>query len=343
MEATQLEVIKYGFSMPEALGDGNDCCTDKDLAMITVDNMLYLVYRKKGTKELYVSVGTVPTSGRDSKPTWSKPGLTGSSVDIATDDFPALTFYNKEIYLFWRTMQDDLIQYGVLDQDTLKVRDLQTLPDSIKSKQSVAVVAGVYSALFNFWHLGKTSDDIYQSILTDNNWNDNKIASDSDGHDHQDSPDAPQVVLHTNGNTLTLHMIHRSTTVLSNGVYHSYCKNGEWNNWTKNKLVKVNNNTTEIGTNHRAGIGIWNTDYLIVVYRDSMVLERGLRLTYLDMGSGDWNGNDYILDVVFNSDFAPALSPYLDKDGNQCICMVWADKSSTDDIKVSTSQAIITL
>jgi hypothetical protein len=56
-ETLAVGVCNYGFSLPEKIGTSNEYCSDSDVALITVGDILYLAYKEKNKQTIRLITG----------------------------------------------------------------------------------------------------------------------------------------------------------------------------------------------------------------------------------------------------------------------------------------------
>jgi hypothetical protein len=328
LEAPVIGVLNYGFSMPSKINTTNEYCSDKDVSMVNYKGKLYLAYKVKNINYINILVGTVDKN--DIK--WSEPKRVVSTIPgvvCHTEDYPTLTIYKDRIVLFWRQPDYKNIDYGFLNLTSLELDSVGFIPDKIESKKNVAAVNGEYNTYFTFWHLGKESDKIYQSIFVKEAWADEYI--------DQSSKYPPEIVVDPI-NPAHLHLIHRGKDRAT--IYYSKNTNGLPASWTEDKEI-ITAGGNKIKTDQRPGLGVWKSQYLVAVYRDDDFIEKGFRLAFMDVKTGIWQGDDYVCMEVVNSDHAPALAPYQGELNKQFICMAYASRSNSGAIEVTVSKEIV--
>lgn len=312
-------MANYGFSIPKELGTDEHFCSDSDVAVIAVDENLYLVYKLKGVNELYASKGS--KSGVLQEMGWSAAVNTGQ----LSDSFPAITYFNGEIYVFWKENDGHNIYFGTLDPDTLKIKMIGEVPNA-QSKQGVAAV--VNNGKMVILHIGKAAGisgrSIYQVSYDGNIWSgDEKVKS------GQSSKDAP--ILGVSGNTL--YMTHRGKTdgIAGNTIYWSKNGSGDYDDWSDDEPAEKPSEKAE--SQHRPGGGTWNNSFVVV--HNGNTREK-LRLVYMDLEERDWYGDDHIGEE-FKSNYGAAFVSLADE-----AYLIFADTDSARTLKWAKSDSIHT-
>lgn len=312
-------MAEYGFSIPKDLGTDEHFCSDSDLAVTVAGGSLYLVYKLKGEHNLYATKGS--RSGITKEMNWSAAVDTGQ----VTDSFPAVTYFNGDIYMLWKESGGNEIYYGKMNPVSLKVTKSGALPEA-RSKQGVA--ASVSNNRLCVLHIGTTvgiaGRSIYQISFDGSKWSsDDKIQS------GQSSKDAP--VMDVNGSVL--YLAHRGKTdgIAGNTIYWSENSSGEYDSWSDNKPAEKPSEKAE--SQHRPGGGIWNNSFVVV--HNGNTSEK-LRLVYMDLDELEWYGDNHI-GQEFKSHKSAAFAVLDDE-----AFLMFVDTDSAGTLKWSKSQSIHT-
>ena len=273
----------------------------------------------KGTDNLYASKGS--KSGILNEMEWSAAVDTGQN----SDSFPAITYFNDVIYVFWKESGGHSIYFGKMDPDTLTISMIGAVPKA-QSKQGVA--AAVSGGKMYLLHIGKAAGisgrSIYQVSYDGTNWSDDeKIKS---GRSSKDAP-----VLGVSGTVL--YMAHRGKTdgISGNTIYWAKNSSGNYDDWSDDKAAEEPAEKAE--SQHRPGGGIWDNSFVVVHNGNT---NEKLRLVYMDLKEKEWYGDDHIGEE-FKSNYGAA---FVSLDDEAYLIFAATDPART--IKWSKSDSIHT-
>jgi hypothetical protein len=271
---------EYGFGNPEPLG-GVNFKSDSDLSVIGQKQDLVLVWR----------LSSKVMASRFSADTWGTPVDTGAR----TGHFPAITFFQGNLYLFWRNQKDKKLELGILENDTLKVSGVKTVP-GMETRDGVA--AAVYGNLLYVLHIGKT-DGIGGTTIYQITWDGTQWSKDEPVGKAQSSTEAPALA----PTEERLYLIHRGETEGPAGrrVWWSFNVKGGFKNWSDNKVI------LSAKSHVRPGAGTFK-NYVVVMHAgyDS----NDLRCVYCPSETGQWvgDGGDERIGDGYKSTKAPAVT-----------------------------------